>query len=63
MSDPRTVDEARLILLARACRGDFAAAPIGSFEAEWNAIDPRTPLPRREDYTMHNRPSWVKGAK
>lgn len=49
----------RLMLIARACRGEFAAAPVGAFEAEWNAADPDDPLPPREDYTMNGKPSWA----
>jgi hypothetical protein len=53
----------RMALLARACRGEFAAAPIGAFETEWNAADPADPLPRRDDYTMHRKPEWAQRAK
>jgi hypothetical protein len=36
---------ARMELLLRASRGEFARAPIGEFEARWNAIAPARPAP------------------
>ncbi len=50
--EPRlAVLEARLLLLLRAMRNEFAQAPIGTFDRRWDEVDPSTPANDRPIFT------------